>query len=634
MMIENVNNIQNNNNNFWFSIPINTQKLKYIIKNLAFFSFVFITISLITLKLYINNNSITHMKNSRDLYYKNSYLSDNSLDFKRELDTKNNNFNNTQYIMERMNNDYSFIINLTSNEYMGNWTDLSIKNENFFNSKINNGVAEIYFHKINFSLLLFPDFRQNSFKIDTIIKEGKYIDKYIKINLTFNIEKNIENYLNEDETYILTNNNTPLEFNKVQFSIGKKKEKVDKANVILKISKEELTHSPSFRKNNFSPLYNVKMIIISKEINVTIDSKISNTENLNQEVRLYSFILSILGIMEIYYCSKLIIKITNQNEIAHKISLISLAINCCFNLVICIIHFYMSVKIIDEDISYQFGIITIIYFFCFMGFELKLLLLVFRLKNEGGGNMNIYRRRLLSVYLMFYIGFSFIVFNIKECITNFYLILIVYTLSWLSQILLSICQNSRPPMSRLYLIWLSLSRLVFPIYIKGFDNNFFNLRPSYFKVSLLILIILIEMVILILQKSLGPRIIIPKKFRKQNQAFDYYKDKVNIEKHISHNPICVICLENLENDIDDNLNKIKKKKKPKTLVSELMNILYLNALNAKIKKAINYLIGKNLKKKYMITPCDHVYHSVCLEKWMKHKNECPYCRTKIPPIDS
>jgi len=127
--------------------------------------------------------------------------------------------------MERMNDDYSFIINLTSNEYMGNRIHLSIKNDNFFDSKINN-VTEIYFHKINFSLLpIVYDFTQNSFKKDAIIKEGKYIDKYIKINLTFNIEKNIENFLDEDETYILTKNNTPLEFNKVQFSIGKKKGK-------------------------------------------------------------------------------------------------------------------------------------------------------------------------------------------------------------------------------------------------------------------------------------------------------------------------------------------------------------------------------------------------------------------------
>ena len=42
---------------------------------------------------------------------------------------------------------------------------------------------------------------------------------------------------------------------------------------------------------------------------------------------------------------------------------------------------------------------------------------------------------------------------------------------------------------------------------------------------------------------------------------------------------------------------------------------------------------KNYKKKYMITPCDHVFHTVCLEKWMKLKNECPYCKGALPPID-
>ena len=168
--------------------------------------------------------------------------------------------------------------------------------------------------------------------------------------------------------------------------------------------------------------------------------------------------------------------------------------------------------------------------------------------------------------------------------------------------------------------------------MKGFDNNFFDLKPSYFKVILLAIIIITEVIILNLQKSLGPRIIIPKKFRKENQIFDYYKDKVNVDKHVSHNPICVICLENLNFDVDENFNKIKKKTKPKTFGYKIMNILYLNALNEKMKKWIKYLLGKNLKKKYMITPCDHVYHTVCLERWMKQKNECPYCKAEIPSI--
>ena len=323
-----------------------------------------------------------------------------------------------------------------------------------------------------------------------------------------------------------------------------------------------------------------------------------------------------------------------QNDIAKKISTITILINCCIKLVICIIHFYLSVKPSDEDegISYQYGIVTIIYFFGFTGFELKLLLLVFKIKNNLR-NRNLYRRRLLSLYIMFYIIFVIISINMKQCITNFNLITIVYTLSWLSQILVSVCQNSRPPIPRLYIVWSSLSRLYLPIYAKGFKYNCFNLRPSYLKVLLLIIITFIEAIILLLQKSLGPRIIIPKKFRKQNQVFDYYKDKVNIQKHVSQNPICVICLENLSVDVDENFNRIKKAKKPKTIGNKIMSIFYLDILNEKIKKCLKYLEGKNIKKKYMITPCDHVFHTVCLEKWIKLKSECPYCKTNIPPID-
>ena len=188
-------------------------------------------------------------------------------------------------------------------------------------------------------------------------------------------------------------------------------------------------------------------------------------------------------------------------------------------------------------------------------------------------------------------------------------------------------------MSRLYIVWHSISRLFLPIYAKAFGKNLFDLRPSYLKVAILIIIICVEAIVLILQKGLGPRFIIHKKCRKQNQIFDYYRDKVNIEKHVSQNPLCVICLENLNVEVDKNFNKIKKKKKPKTLERKIMNVLYLDVLNRKIKNCIKYLEGAYPKKKYMITPCDHVFHTVCLEKWMKIKNECPYCKNEIPPVD-
>jgi len=637
MIIENINNMENNNNSNRSSI--NYQKIKYILQKLFFFIVIFLHICLITYKLYINDINNIIIKKNKLLFNNDPIVNNNLLNNKRDLDSviKNNtNYNHSkeEEIVEKIIKDYSFLINLTSNNYSGNWSHFSFKKNSLFDENIKEGEVKLYFEKANInSNSLPPEDRVILMNVNINIKEGKYSDKLIRINYTFPINnKNIQ-YL-DDGTIIINNTNINLKcFNLYYYIFLISKETINRTNITLILKREEHIYSPTFKIKNYSPFNNVKLIISSDTLKVNLDTAIAHDDEI-QKVRIYAFFLSFFGILEIYYCSKLINKINLQNDIAKKISTITILINCCIKLVICIIHFYLSVKPSDEDegISYQYGIVTIIYFFGFTGFELKLLLLVFKIKNNLR-NRNLYRRRLLSLYIMFYIIFVIISINMKQCITNFNLITIVYTLSWLSQILVSVCQNSRPPIPRLYIVWSSLSRLYLPIYAKGFKYNCFNLRPSYLKVLLLIIITFIEAIILLLQKSLGPRIIIPKKFRKQNQVFDYYKDKVNIQKHVSQNPICVICLENLSVDVDENFNRIKKAKKPKTIGNKIMSIFYLDILNEKIKKCLKYLEGKNIKKKYMITPCDHVFHTVCLEKWIKLKSECPYCKTNIPPID-
>lgn len=37
-----------------------------------------------------------------------------------------------------------------------------------------------------------------------------------------------------------------------------------------------------------------------------------------------------------------------------------------------------------------------------------------------------------------------------------------------------------------------------------------------------------------------------------------------------------------------------------------------------------------LNKEFMLTPCGHPYHSVCLKKWIDIRRECPTCRAVIP----
>ena len=131
------------------------------------------------------------MKSQKGIYNGETFLEDGSYNFKRGLDLINYNNNNSieDNLKERMNEEYSFILNLTSNEYMGNWTDLSLNDKNFFDENIESGIAELYFHKIRFNYnAILAKFRANSFKVEANIREGNYADRFIKIN-SFNRRK-------------------------------------------------------------------------------------------------------------------------------------------------------------------------------------------------------------------------------------------------------------------------------------------------------------------------------------------------------------------------------------------------------------------------------------------------------------
>jgi hypothetical protein len=38
------------------------------------------------------------------------------------------------------------------------------------------------------------------------------------------------------------------------------------------------------------------------------------------------------------------------------------------------------------------------------------------------------------------------------------------------------------------------------------------------------------------------------------------------------------------------------------------------------------------RRTYMVTPCRHIFHTACLESWMRLRLQCPICRDTIPPV--
>ena len=145
------------------------------------------------------------------------------------------------------------------------------------------------------------------------------------------------------------------------------------------------------------------------------------------------------------------------------------------------------------------------------------------------------------------------------------------------------------------------------------------MRPSYLKVFLCISIVFVEAIIVSLQKLLGPKFFIPERYREP--TFDYYKSAEEIPEN-KKNGECVICLENLDN-LDVN-NRDEDDEVFKT------NGNYIEKLAFMIQKWNK----KKNNKPYMKTPCAHIFHTKCLETWLEIKNECPYCRQKIPPLES
>lgn len=84
------------------------------------------------------------------------------------------------------------------------------------------------------------------------------------------------------------------------------------------------------------------------------------------------------------------------------------------------------------------------------------------------------------------------------------------------------------------------------------------------------------------------------------------------------------------------IERLKEKEK-KDLCSYKKITKRLRKVYKKTKeKVLNYLMSLRYvyeKTNLMKTPCNHIFHSKCLEIWIDLKTECPYCRREIPQIE-
>ena len=600
-----LNPTQNNNVNF-------RKIIKTLFLPISIVAFIFF-FTLFLISYFDKNQKETYISNEIKQIFLLNYFFEKPINNKIKLSNDYIYYKNEE---KKFTND--FIKNLSYINYQGEW-----KAQNDFNI---NG-------------LLYLQFSTNK-NLNLIIRltEGSYIDKW---KVIYN-EISIKNLKIEDKIY----------YNYVLFE-GEFKSEIENGKIFERenIFANCTTYlTLNFTKNinktiNFKE--NINGILKTKcsnsnEFNIQINIKKKNPISENNNIRNYSILTVFFSLLMILNTNIIKYKLKNSANFANGISLFTIYENIIWNSYGCLCHFFLTLNY--PTYLYYFIFPTIVYFLNFSFTDLKFLYTIWRLKYQKDlADINLIKRKLIQLYFTFYLGMFFSLFFVTKFFFYKPYIIFGILLTWTPQIIFNIYYNNRISLPWSYIILTSIYRLFIPCYFRLNKNNFFLISPDYTFSFFIISLMIFQIYILYYQSIKGSRFFLPKKFRKN--IFDFYKNKKEILflNPNANNIECVICLNNIFNDIDNIYNSkfaindyitLDENEHIQILRKNYIYNLYEEKNNSWKNKYYSLFTfnERNLNienKKYIMTPCKHLFHSNCLEMWLQRKKECPNCRKEI-----
>ena len=371
------------------------------------------------------------------------------------------------------------------------------------------------------------------------------------------------------------------------------------------------------------------------KVNISIKNKYSdfefkcygemknNKDNYSKSISNYSNIFFLYGFLQILINITFFTKINiTFHSLSVNTSLLTLFMQIVWT---CLITTINLILLLIKDEKFELGMVFLIYFFLtnlqirntISTFEY---IIYFNYARENNFDFNVYLNHMQTYTILFFLClFLFLTFIQVFFIYTFMNTIIFFIFTWLGQIFVCAYHNVKPPMNLTYIYLFSFIQISTIIYFKGYPYNILYLKPSYIKVTIICVILIIETLILTFQEIIDPKFFIPESLKENNGMQFKYNSQLSEEQKEN---ICSICLftinespysenENLKTSIN-NVNDIKKDDERKIIFEDI-----------KLK------LIKYFKKPIIITQCKHIFHSICLEKYLKSKNKCPICRRKI-----
>lgn len=177
---------------------------------------------------------------------------------------------------------------------------------------------------------------------------------------------------------------------------------------------------------------------------------------------------------------------------------------------------------------------------------------------------------------------------------------------WVPQIWRNVKRGSRRGLSIQYIVGMSATRLVIPLYVGLCPQNVLGQETTEW-IWVLVAWVWAQMLVLIVQEFLGARFFIPERYLPPVYQYHPILPTNDAESAIMaaesampfpadlNNVDCAICMQPVEVPANAKANVLSR-------------------------------MG------YMLTPCHHLMHTDCLERWMNIRLECPVCRAPLPPL--
>ena len=214
------------------------------------------------------------------------------------------------------------------------------------------------------------------------------------------------------------------------------------------------------------------------------------------------------------------------------------------------------------------------------------------------------------------------------------LLAFVYLSFWTPQIYRNVMRNCRKALRWEFVLGQSLLRLAPFLYFYTVPSNVLFFEMDWNGAYVLMAWVWIQVCILISQELLGPRFFVPNGWAPP--AYDYHPilREDDLEGGAS---MPIGFTQALEDDPPASEKTVDSETRENrvydcAICRENIDVPIVPAGASDGESAAGF--GGNLfgRRSYMVTPCRHIFHSVCLEGWMRFRLQCPICRETLPPL--